>query len=174
MADIPTIETERLRLRAHRLDDFDAYAVMWQDPKVYRFIGGVPFTREASWSRFLRHIGLWHYLGFGFFALEHKATGVFIGECGFHDLRRAIVPPLEGTMETGWSLAGPMQGQGLAAEAMRAAIVWASTNGTGDRLTAIIDPDNGASLRLAEKLGFREFTRSTYHDSPIVMLERTR
>ena len=174
MAGIPIIETERLRLRPYSLDDFDAYAAMWQDPKVYRFIGGVPFTREASWSRFLRQIGLWHHLGFGFFALEHKASGAFAGECGFHDLRRAIVPSIEGTMETGWGLTAPMQGQGLAEEAVRAAIGWASANGKGDRLTAIIDPDNGASLRVAEKLGFREFARSTYHDSPIVMLERSR
>jgi RimJ/RimL family protein N-acetyltransferase len=174
MTDIPTIETERLRLRPYRLDDFDAYEAMWLDPKVYRFIGGVPFTREASWARFLRQIGLWYHLGFGFFALEHKATGAFAGECGFHDLHRAIAPSIEGTMETGWGLTAPMQGQGLAEEAVRAAIGWAAANGKGERLTAIIDQGNGASLRVAEKLGFREFARSTYHETPMIMLERAR
>ena len=84
-----------------------------------RFIGGVPFTREQSWTRFLRNFGLWQVLGFGFFAIEHKATGALIGECGFHDLRRDIDPSLEGTMEAGWALSGAMHGQGIAVEAMQ-------------------------------------------------------
>lgn len=174
MVDIPTLETARLRLRPYRLEDFDDYAAMWQDPKVFRFIGGVAFSREQSWSRFLRQIGLWHHLGFGFFALEHKATGAFAGECGFHDLHRALTPSIEGTMETGWGLTAPMQGQGLAEEAVRAAIGWAAGHGKGERLTAIIDPDHGASLRVADKLGFVEFARSEYGGHPVVLLERRR
>jgi len=77
---IPTLTTGRLLLRPYRLADFDAYAAMWADPAVTRFIGGVPFTREQSWSRFLRQIGVWHHLAFGFFAIEEKATGRFAGE----------------------------------------------------------------------------------------------
>ena len=73
--NVPVIETERLVLRAHRLDDFDAYAVMWADPVVTRFIGGKPRTREESWIRFLRHPGMWSMLGFGFWAIEEKASG---------------------------------------------------------------------------------------------------
>lgn len=174
MRDIPTLETPRLRLRPYRLDDFENYARMWQDPAVVRFIGGVPFSREQSWSRFVRQIGLWHHLGFGFFALEHKQTGAFAGECGFQDLRRAITPSIEGTMETGWALTAPLQGQRLAEEAVRAAIGWAAVHGSGDRLTAIIDPGHVASLHVAGKLGFVEFARSSYADKPIVLLERPR
>ncbi|GLK72831.1 hypothetical protein GCM10017643_29470 [Ancylobacter dichloromethanicus] len=43
---------------------------MWAEPAVVRFIGGVPFTREAAWSRLLRHPGLWTFLGFGSFAVR--------------------------------------------------------------------------------------------------------
>lgn len=174
MLDIPTLETARLRLRPYRLEDFDAYAAMWADPAVVRFIGGVPFTREASWPRFLRQSGLWHFLGFGSFIIEHKATGVVAGECGFHDLRRAIEPSIEGTMEAGWILAAPMQGQGIAEEAMRAAIGWASTHGAGDRLTCLIDQDHAASQRVAAKLGFVEYARTTYTGKPVILLERPR
>lgn len=174
MVAIPTLETPRLRLRPYHLDDFDSYAAMWADPAVTRFIGGVPFSREAAWTRFLRQIGLWHHLGFGFFAIEHRETGAFAGEAGFHDLRRAVTPSLEGTMECGWALTAAMQGQGLAEEAMRAALGWASTHGSGTRLTCMIDPGNGASLRLAGKLGFTEFVRTTYNGVPEVLLERSR
>ena len=99
MIDIPTLETDRLRLRPHRVEDFDAYARMWADPLVLRFMGVQALTREQSWSRFLRQMGVWQCLGFGFFALEDRQTGEFAGECGFHDLHRDVTPSIEGTME---------------------------------------------------------------------------
>ena len=45
---------------------------------------------------FLRHGGSWSLIGYGFWAVEEKATGRFIGECGFHDLKRDIKPSIEG------------------------------------------------------------------------------
>ncbi len=171
--DIPVLEAARVRLRPYRLADFEDYARMWQEPAVVRFIGGVPFTREQSWTRFLRQIGLWHHLGFGFWAIEDRDTGRFCGECGFHDLQRGMTPSLDGTMEAGWGLVPEMQGQGVAEEAMRAALGWAAAHGPRDRLTAIVEPSHGASLRVAEKLGFREFARTTYHERQMVMLERS-
>lgn len=104
MHSVPTIETERLILRPYRRDDFGPYSTLFADPEVTRFIGGVPFSREQAWTRFLRQVGMWHYFGFGFFALQDRETGHFIGEAGFHDLHRVITPSLEGTMETGWAL----------------------------------------------------------------------
>jgi len=171
---IPVIETARLRLRPYAIDDFPAYAAMWADPQVTRFIGGVPFSREAAWSRFLRHIGMWHFMGFGFFALEHRASGAFAGEAGFHEMRRAVTPSIEGTMEAGWALTAPMQGQGLAEEAMRGALGWAAEHGTGDRLACMIDPGNGGSLRVAQKLGFAEFARGSYNGNEALLLDRPR
>ena len=123
MVEIPTLDTERLRLRPYRLDDFDAYAAMWADPAVVRFIGGVPFTREASWARFLRQIGqLASSQGFGFFAIEDKASGAFAGECGFHDLtpRLSSVDRGDDGNRLG-ALRRRCKGKGLAEEAMRAA-----------------------------------------------------
>ena len=174
LAAIPTLETPRLRLRPHRLEDFPAYAAMWADPNVIRYIGGVPFPREAAWSRFLRHAGMWHFLGFGGFVFEDKATGAFAGEGGFHDFRRALEPSLEGSMEAGWVLASAWHGRGLAEEAMRPALDWAAEHGTGPRLTCMIHTEHAASLHVAGKLGFAEFARSTYHGSPMVLLDRPR
>lgn len=171
---IPTLTTPRLVLRAYRLDEFDAYAAMWAEASVTRFIGGQPLSREAAWGRFLRQIGLWHHLGFGFFAVEERATGAFIGEAGFHDMKRTLIPSIEGTMEAGWALVGAAQGKGLAEEAMRAALDWGDTHGTGERFTCMIQPDHGASLHVARKLGFAEFTRSSYNGQPVVLLERAR
>jgi RimJ/RimL family protein N-acetyltransferase len=54
MSDVPVVETERLILRGHTLDDFPAFAAMWADPAVTRFIGGAPLSQEESWGKFLR------------------------------------------------------------------------------------------------------------------------
>ncbi|WP_378945423.1 GNAT family N-acetyltransferase [Mesorhizobium sp. ANAO-SY3R2] len=171
LADIPVIETERTILRPHRLTDFDAYAEMWADPDVTRFIGGKPRSREESWQRFLRHPGLWSFIGYGFWAIEDKATGRFIGEGGFHDLKRQIVPSLEGIPEAGWALAPETHGKGLATEIVGAFVAWADRR-LGARTVCIIDPGNGASLRVAAKNGYREVGRTTYHDAPTILLER--
>jgi len=52
--NVPILETERLRLRGHRLDDFPASAAMWADPVVTRHTTGKPQTREEVWLRLLR------------------------------------------------------------------------------------------------------------------------
>lgn len=168
----PVIETPRTILRAHRLDDFDAYATMWTDPGVTRFIGGKPRTREESWMRFLRHAGLWSLLGYGFWAIEEKATGRFIGEAGFHDLKRDIEPRIEGIPEAGWALAPAAHGAGFATEVVSRVLRWGEETFARSRTVCIIDPENATSLNVAKKCGYQEVMRTTYHDAPTILLER--
>lgn len=172
MQTVPLLETDRLVLRPYRRDDFAHYAMLFADPGVTRFIGGVPFSREQAWTRFLRQVGMWHYFGFGFFALQEKETGTFIGEAGFHDLHRVITPSLEGTMETGWALSPRSAGRGLATEAVAAALRWAEQQFPNMKRTCIIDLENHASLRVASKLHFRELKRTTYHGANVIICER--
>lgn len=167
------IETPRLVLRPHRPDDFDAYAAMWSDPAVTRFIGGRPFTREQSWTRFLRVHGLWSVLGFGSFAIEDRESGAFLGEAGFHDLRRDVVPSLEGTLETGWVLVPAAHGRGIASEAVGAVLGWAGAHFPDRRITCMIEPAHAASIRVAARQGFREFARTHYLGTPVLLFERT-
>lgn len=170
--DIPVIETERLILRAYTPGDFDAFAAMWADPDVVHFIGGRVFTREQSWQRFLTRAGGWQHLGFGFFATFEKESGQLVGEAGFHEARRIIEPPLEGTLEAGWALMPSAQGWGYATEAMQAAIGWAEKTFPGRRMTCLINVDNLASMRVAGRLGFKEFARTIYGDDKVVLFER--
>ncbi|NLS03115.1 GNAT family N-acetyltransferase [Rhizobium sp. P32RR-XVIII] len=172
MVNIPTIETQRLILRAHRLEDFDDYVGLWSDEAVVRFISGIPSTREQTWARLIRSAGMWHFMGFGFLAIEEKETGRLIGEAGFHEVRRDMKPSLEGTLETGWVLLPSAHGRGYATEALKALLRWAEENFPGKAVTCIISPDNARSLRVAEKLGFREVARSDYHGE-IILLSRT-
>ena len=168
----PIIETQRLRLRGHRLDDFESSAALWGDPIVTRFIGGKPSTREESWARLLRNIGHWPLLGFGYWVVEDRATGIFAGEIGFADLRRDISPSLDGFPESGWVLLPHAHGKGFATEAVRAILAWGDGHFGGRQTACIINPENAGSIGVAQKCGYRELVRTTYKDAPVVMFRR--
>jgi len=161
---VPVLETERLRLRGHRLDDFAACAAMWADPIVTRHIGGQPLSEEESWSRLLRYAGHWALLGFGYWVVEERATGVFIGEVGFADWKRSLEPSLGEMPEIGWVFASRSHGKGYATEAVRAATAWGEEHFGASRTACIIDPENLASIRVAEKCGYREFQMTKYRE----------
>ena len=151
---VPVLETERLRLRGHRLDDYASCAAMWADPVVTRHFGQ-PLSGEESWNRLLRYVGHWALLGFGYWVVEEKATSAFIGEVGFADWKRNIEPSLGEMPEIGWVLASPSHGKGYATEAVRAAIAWGEGHFGESRTACIIDPGNLPSIRVAEKCGYR-------------------
>ena len=169
---VPVLETERLRLRGHRLDDFAPAAAMWGDPIVTRYIGGKPFSKENVWSKILRYVGHWSLLGFGYWVIEERASGRFVGEAGFADFERDMTPSLDGTPETGWVLCPWAHGKGFATEAVRAAIAWGDDRFQGASTVCLIDPENVASIRVAVKCGYREAERGTYKDEPTLLFRR--
>ena len=169
---IPVIETERLILRPHGPEDLDACAAMWASPDVVRYIGGRPFTREEVWARLLRYVGHWQWMGFGFWAIEEKATGVFAGEAGLAEFQRDLQPPIVGTPEVGWVLAPHAQGKGYATEAVLAVVAWGDAKFGGGRTVCLIDPENRASVRVAEKCGFGNPVRLLYKNNPTFIWER--
>lgn len=169
---IPPLETERLVLRGHRAEDFLDCTAMWGDPEVTRFIGGRAFPRDEVWTKLLRYVGHWAVSGFGYWVLEDKRTGRFVGEVGFADFKREMQPSIEGTPETGWVLSPWAHGRGLATEAVRAALAWGRTHLPSQRTVCLISPENLASIRVAEKCGYREFHRTTYKGQPTLLFER--
>ncbi len=173
MSDVPRIETERLRLRAHQLADFEALAAAWADPTMVRHIGA-PSTRSESWARLLRYRGHWALMGFGLWAVEELATGVYVGDLGLAEFQRDIEPRIEGTPEAGWAFVPAVAGKGYATEALRAALQWADTNLAALKTCCIITPENGASVRVAEKCGYRKVRDAIHGDYPIGVFERTR
>ena len=171
--DFPLIETPRLRLRHHRLEDFPACRAMWADPAVTKFVGGRPLTQEEAWVKFLRNAGHWPLLGFGFWILEEKSTLAFAGEIGLAYFHRELSPPIENLREAGWILAPAMHGKGYATEAVNAVLAWGDAHFSDPRTICLIHPDNAASIRVAEKCGFREWHRATYRGEPTIVFERT-
>lgn len=169
----PALDTERLILRGHTPADFDECAAMWGDPRVTEFIGGRPSTAEEVWTRVLRYAGMWALLGFGYWVVRERDTGRFVGEVGFADFRREVTPPLD-VPEAGWVLAPWAHGRGYATEAVRAALAWGDAHLAAPRTVCMIAPENAPSIRVAQKLGFREFARTRFKGDDTLLFERLR
>jgi RimJ/RimL family protein N-acetyltransferase len=168
----PVIETDRLILRAHRLDDFPALAAMWGDPAVAHFISGKPSTREECWARLLRYVGHWELLGFGFWAVQWKDGGQLMGDVGFANWEKEISPSLDGLPEGGWVFSTEAHGRGIATEAVNAALAWMDEKFEAKATACIISPGNAASIRVAQKAGYREYCRSELRGSQVIQFRR--
>lgn len=169
---IPELRSARLRLRAPVLADLPASLAMWSDSAVARHITGRPATEEEAWARLLRYRGHWALMGFGYWVVETRAEGRYLGEVGLAEYRRGLTPSLDGMPEIGWVLTTAAQGQGYATEAATAALAWRDAALPAGPTGCIIAPENTASLRLAARLGFRVLAQSTYHGAPTTVLLR--
>ncbi|HYE43894.1 MAG TPA: GNAT family N-acetyltransferase [Caulobacteraceae bacterium] len=172
MSVAPVLETERLVLRGHTLADFPEVWANWRDPVTTRFVGGQPLSEEDSWTKMVRMIGHWHVMGFGYWIVREKGTGRFLGEVGFADFRRTLEPSFEGAPEAGWVIAPWGHGKGIAREAVEAIHAWGKAKWGPVRTVCLIDPDNAPSLKLADRMGYREYARTAYKGAPVVLLER--
>ena len=159
-------------MRRHTVADFEQSAALWSDPDVVRYISGKPSTRAESWLRLLRYIGHWQALSFGYWVVEDRLTGQFLGEVGLADYKRDMTPSIEQWPEIGWVLAPHAQGRGLATEAVAAALAWSDRTLTADRTMCLVDPDHAASIGVAAKNGFVERCSGELGGSPVLIMER--
>lgn len=169
---IPILETARLILREHRRSDLPEYAALWADPVVVRYTTGVPQSQEESWRRMLMARGHWELNGYGYWAVEDKKNGRLVGEAGFAEFHRDMKPSLEGMPEIGWIVASSAHGRGYATEAVRAIHAWGDAHLPAARTCCIISPENDASIRVAEKTGYREVAHTLYRDHPVIVFHR--
>lgn len=166
------IETENLHLRRPEIGDLDAIHAMRSNPDIVRHLGGRTLSREEAWHRLTRIAGQWVLRGYGMFAVVEKRSGAFVGEVGLFDGCRGLAPDFDNAPEAGWILAAAAHGKGYASEAAAAAHRWFAAAHGDQRSVCIIAPDNHASLRVAQKLGYKSFGQVDYQGSSVTMLER--
>jgi RimJ/RimL family protein N-acetyltransferase len=171
MTNRPTIETERLILRPPVAADYADYRAMVSDEDTVRYAGGVA-DAETSWRKFLQLAGMWEVNGFGPFIARERDGGGFVGVTGIGTFARQLGEDFDPYPEGAWVLCARAHGRGLAREAMTAAIDWFDTAFGRQRLVCIIAPENAASLKLADKLGFAPFGEDQYHGENTVKLAR--
>ena len=171
---IPTLRTERLRLRAFQLSDFDAMFAILSDPVVMQMMGSDALRREEAWRRLLTARGMWELLGFGYWVIERKSDSVVIGQAGFADFRRDMEPSIEGSLEIGWLLSSGAFGFGYATEAAAACLEWANGKFPDRAVVATINVDNAASVRVTDKLGRWHHQHASYRGSKLLLLTLVR
>lgn len=166
------LDTENLHLRRPEVADLEAIHAMRSDPGVVRHLGGRTISREEAWHRLTRIAGHWTLRGYGMFVVVERRSGAVVGEVGLFDGCRGLSVDFDNDPEAGWILAAAAHGKGYASEAAAAAHDWFAATHGARRSVCIIAPDNHASLRVAEKLGYKSFGQVDYQGGPVTMLER--
>lgn len=119
MVDVIEPETDRLKLRQWKKEDYPAFAIMNADPVVMEYF---PSTLNESESNEIAHKiqSIISARGWGFWAVEEKNTGNFIGFVGLHVPLPEL--PCSPCVEIGWRLGRRYWGKGYATEAAVAAL----------------------------------------------------
>ena len=146
----PPSPTSRLTFRELTLDDLDDMAALLGDAEVMRYYDH-PKTRDESRGWIERSQRLYRERGFGLWRIARIEDDTFVGDCG---LTPQDVDGVE-ELEVGYHVTRPCQGRGYATEAAAACLNHARDVLGARRLIALIDPDNLASRRVAEKIGLR-------------------
>lgn len=142
------IETPRLILR--KIDperDFDEWAYAMADENTVRYLGVKPMSRAEAWRSMAMAIGHWEIRGYGFFSLEHKETGEWIGRVGPWNPEGWPAP------EIGWTISPRHLRKGYALEAAEASLEFAFNTLGWPRVIHVILQGNEPSIALARKLG---------------------
>lgn len=141
----PTLETERLVLRAMKSEDFEPFAAFYASDAA-RFVGG-PEDRVATWRRMATYAGSWTLRGYGKFVVEDKQTGRPAGMAG------PWYPEDWPEPELSWTFLPEFQGRGYATEAAARSLAFAYDELGWTTAISAIAPGNARSVRLAERLG---------------------
>ncbi len=144
----PIIETERLILR--RIDpaaDFEPWAAAMADESTVRYLGSPPMSRARAWRDMAMVMGHWAIRGFGFFSLQDKSSGEWVGRVGPWNPEGWPQP------EVGWTIAPAHRRKGYAVEAGRASIRYAFETLAWPAVIHVILDGNAGSIAVAEKLG---------------------
>jgi ribosomal-protein-alanine N-acetyltransferase len=160
------LETERISFRRLSMDDLDNLFTLYHSPDVRRYYSeGIPNYEETR--RELEWIvdECYPKYGFGMWATIYKETGKFIGRCGLCPM------DIEGKeeIEVAYMLSREYWGQGLATEAAQAILRYGFEQVGLTRLISVINPDNIASARVAEKIGMRLEIDGNVNDEPTLL-----
>ena len=147
-----TLTTERLILRQWRKDDYAPFAALNADPTVMEYFPAPlkPAESDAMADRIFKLI---EEKGYGFWAIEEKKSGDFIGFVGLNEPGYDL--PFNPCLEIGWRLAKAYWGKGYASEAASKALEFAFEKLERDEVVSFTTTTNIRSQAVMRKLGFR-------------------
>lgn len=164
------IETDRLLLRALTETDSAALVSVFCDDAVMRFSDGI---KDPAWIRNFCSIAIneWYPAWGGPYAVTDRSTGDVIGYCGL--FKNLDYLGASNDRELGYRFARSWWGRGLGYEAANAVLSSRSATTGINRIVAMVDPDNVASVRILEKLKMRQTgtIMKDWYDHPDLLFE---
>ena len=155
------IESERLRIRTWKAGDGDEFFNLNSDPEVMMYFPSV-LTRAESDEFLKKIIDRMEADGYGFWAVEEKSTGCFVGFVGLNSPRVGL--KFEPCVEIGWRLKRQHWGKGYAGEGARAVLTYAFDVLSIDRVYSFTATINTRSERLMTRLGMSKL-ENFFHPS---------
>lgn len=144
------IRTQRLILRPiDPIRDFDPWAEAMANPVTVRYLGAEPMNRAMAWRNMATVIGHWSIHGYGFFSVEDRESGAWVGRVG------PWYPEGWPAPEIGWTIAPAHLRKGYATEAARACLDFCFGTLGWSEVIHVILTGNTASIGVAEKIGSR-------------------
>lgn len=163
------METRRLLLTRPAPGDLDDVHRLLGDRRVGAWLGGT-LDREQTAAALRRWSAHWEAHGFGLWVARERDSGQVVGRGGL----LATIVHGAGAVEAGWAIAPSHWHRGLATELGAAAIDVAERDLGLRELVSFTLPDNAASLRVMEKLGFGEPHDIVHRGLPHVLCRRVR
>ncbi|WP_328390513.1 GNAT family N-acetyltransferase [Streptomyces sp. NBC_00400] len=157
------LRTERLLLRAWRPSDLAPWAAMNADPEVRRYFPGV-LTREQSEASAARFQAALDERGWGWWAVEVRATGEFIGFTGLDPVDEDM--PFTG-VEAGWRLTRSAWGHGYATEAAEAVLAFGFTTLGLPEILAVTTATNLRSQAVMRRIGMTHDPADDFDDPDV-------
>jgi RimJ/RimL family protein N-acetyltransferase len=144
------METERLFVRQMREDDAEFYLAMLSDPDFKQHIAdrGVRDVEGALANMRDRVLTSYDAHGFGMWLVGRRDTGEAVGMAGL--VKRDFLKDVD----LGYAFLPAGRGAGYVTEVCQCIMDYAALNYGIQRLSAIVSPENGASIRVLERLGF--------------------
>ena len=152
----PLLTTSRLELWQPRLgDEADLFELTF-DEETRRFLGSFVPTRMDAFNRLHRNAGSWALHGYGTFMVRLTGEARIVANCGVFRSHRGFGAEhgLDDVAEAGWIVHKDHWGQGIAREAMEAALAWFDATHGRQRVACMIEQGHAASDALAKRLGF--------------------
>ena len=160
------IETPRLVLRRQRVEDAPFILRLVNDSDWLRHIGdrGIRTIEQARTYITDGAVAMYDRCGFGLYLVEAQQDRTPVGICGL--VQRDFLDDVD----LGFALVPEFRGRGYAREAAAATVAYAATDVGLERVAAIVSPENAASIRLLEDLGFTFDRTFEYPDADVVYL----
>ncbi|MEK2476724.1 MULTISPECIES: GNAT family N-acetyltransferase [Streptomyces] len=152
--------TDRLILRRWRAADLEPWAAMNADPEVREHLGDV-LTREQSDASVAQFQAEFDQRGYGWWAVEARATGEFIGFAGLDQVDDGM--PFTG-VEIGWRLARSAWGQGYATEAATAVLAYGFDTLGLPEILAVTTATNLRSQAVMRRIGMTRDPADDFDD----------